>query len=418
MQDLYMRIIISFLLLLMSALVHAQTLRGIVLSADNQQPVPAASVFLSNTGVGTITKDDGRFELNRFPSGRYELVVTSLGYETYSMVVQSASLPEQLQILLKPKARELQEVVVEPYEKNGWEKWGNFFLENFIGISAYAKEVRLKNPGAIRFRHSKKTNTLNVYADEALVIENNALGYVLRYQLEQFEYRFSANMLLFQGFPFFEEMESKRSAKVKRWQSNRESVYEGSLMHFYRALFRNKLVEEGFELRRSVDVVNQEKARIKEKMKAQMKGAVQQGNKVVFSGGTLGVTADSATYQNQVMRQPDKMEVLYKPIIPADSIAYAIDSVTVGLFFKDYLHITYPKKKEPGEIAKALGKQLAGDALVSKLQLLNNKEIAVLANGSFFEPTDILAHGYWAYWERMATMLPLDFKPVRNKKAP
>lgn len=402
----------------MSALVHAQTLRGIVLSADNRQPVPAASVFLSNTGVGTITRDDGRFELNRFPSGRYELVVTSLGYETYSFVVQSASLPEQLQILLKPKARELQEVVVEPYEKNGWERWGKFFLENFIGISAYAKEVRLKNPGAIRFRHNKKTNTLNAYADEALVIENNALGYVLRYQLEQFEYRFSANMLLFQGFPFFEEMKSRRSGKIKRWQSNRENVYEGSLMHFYRSLFRNKLVEEGFELRRSVDVVNQEKARIKEKMRAQMKGVVQQGNKVVFSGGTLGVTADSATYQNQVMRQPDKMEVLYKPIIPADSIAYAIDSVTVGLYFKDYLHVTYLKKKEPEEVAKALGKQVAGDVLVSKLQLLNNKEIAVLANGSFFEPTDILAHGYWAYWERMATMLPLDFKPTRNKKAP
>ncbi|MBX9892612.1 MAG: carboxypeptidase-like regulatory domain-containing protein [Chitinophagaceae bacterium] len=413
-----MRIIISFLLLLMSALVNAQTLRGIVLSADNRQPVPAASVFLSNTGVGTITRDDGRFELNRFPSGRYELVVTSLGYETYSVVVQSASLPEQLQILLKPKARELQEVVVEPYEKNGWEKWGKFFLENFIGISAYANEVRLKNPGVIRFRHNKKTNTLNAYADEALVIENNALGYVLRYQLEQFEYRFSANMLLFQGFPFFEEMVSRRSGKMKRWQSNRENVYEGSLMHFYRSLFRNKLVEEGFELRRSVDVVNQEKARIKEKMRAQMKGAVQQGNKVVFSGGTLGVTADSATYQNRVMRQPDKMEVLYKPIIPADSIAYAIDSVTVGLYFKDYLHVTYPKKKEPEEIAKALGKQEAGDALVSKLQLLNNKEIAVLANGSFFEPTDIIAHGYWAYWERMATMLPLDYKPIRNNKAP
>ena len=277
-----MRIIISFLLLLMSALVHAQTLRGIVLSADNRQPVPAASVFLSNTGVGTITRDDGRFELNRFPSGRYELVVTSLGYETYSVVVQSVSLPEQLQILLKPKARELQEVVVEPYEKNGWEKWGKFFLENFIGISAYANEVRLKNPGVIRFRHNKKTNTLNAYADEALVIENNALGYVLRYQLEQFEYRFSANMLLFQGFPFFEEMVSRRSGKMKRWQSNRENVYEGSLMHYYRSLFRNKLVEEGFELRRSVDVVNQEKARIKEKMRAQMKGAVQQGKKLFF----------------------------------------------------------------------------------------------------------------------------------------
>ncbi len=405
----------------MSAVVHAQTLRGIVLSADNQQPVPAASVFLSNTGVGTITKDDGRFELTRFPSGRYELVVTSLGYETYSVIVQSASLPELLKIQLKPKARELQEVVVEPYEKNGWERWGKFFLENFIGISVYAKEARLKNPDAIRFRHNKKTNTLNAYADEPLLIENNALGYNLRYQLEQFEFRFSSNMLLFQGFPFFEEMVSKRSGRVKRWQSNREDVYEGSLMHFYRSLFRNKLVEEGFELRKSVDVINPEKARIKGNMQAQMGGAVRQGNKVFVSGTMINTTpgnADSAAYYSKVMRQPDKTEYLYNTIIPADSVAYAIDSVTVGLYFTDYLHVTYPKKNEPIEISRALGKSTAGNALVSKLQLLNNKEIAILANGSFFEPTDILAHGYWAYWERMATMLPLDYKPTRNKKAP
>lgn len=416
-----MRITISILLLLISTLVHAQALRGIVLNADSQQPVPAASVFLSNTGVGTITRDDGRFELNRFPSGRYELVVTSLGYETYSVVIQSASLPENLKILLKPKARELQEVIVEPYEKNGWERWGKFFLENFIGVSAYAKDVKLKNPGVIRFRHNKKTNILNAYADEPLVIENGSLGYILRYQLEQFEYRFSANMLFFQGFPFFEEMESKRARKVKQWQDNRLDVYEGSLMHFYRSLFRNRLAEEGFELRKSVDVINQEKARIKEKMRAQMKGAVREGNKIFVSGGTISAasgTTDSSGYHSQVMRQPDKTEYLYNTIIPSDSVAYAIDSVTVGLYFKDYLHVTYPTKKEPNEIAKALGRQTAGQGLVSKLQLLNDKEIAVLANGSFFEPTDILAHGYWAYWERMATMLPLDYKPTRNKKAP
>lgn len=413
--------ILLCLLLLLGSLAQAQVLRGIVISAEDQKPVPAASVFLSNTGVGTITKDNGSFEISRFPAGRYELVVSSLGFETYTVVVNAASLPENLRVILKPKARELQEVVVEPFEKNGWERWGKFFLENFIGVSSHAKLVKLKNPGAVRFRHNKRTNTLNAYADEPLVIENNSLGYILRYQLEQFEYRFSANMLFFQGFPFFEEMESKRARKVKQWQDNRLDVYEGSLMHFYRSLFRNRLVEEGFELRKSVDVVNQEKARIKEKMRAQMKGAVQKGNKVIFSNGSVNTSTgamDSTAYFNKVMRQPDKTEVLYRSIIPADSVAYAIDSLTVGLYFKDYLHVTYPKKKEPEEIAKALGKQEAGQGLVSKLQLLHDTEISVLANGSFFESTNILSHGYWAYWERMATMLPLDYKPVRNKKAP
>jgi hypothetical protein len=409
------------LLLMLGSFARAQVLRGVVISGEDQKPVPAASVFLSNTGVGTITKDNGSFEISRFPAGRYELVVSSLGFETYIVVVNSSSLPENLKVVLRPKARELQEVIVEPYEKNGWEKWGKFFLENFIGVSAYARDVKLKNPGAVRFRHNKRTNILNAYADEPLVIENNSLGYILRYQLEQFEYRFSANMLFFQGFPFFEEMESKRPRKVKQWQDNRLDVYEGSLMHFYRALFRNKLVEEGFELRKSMDVMNQEKLRVKEKMKIQMKGAVQRGNKITLSTGedrTATASSDSTRYYSQVMRQPDKMEYLYKNIIPADSVAYAIDSVTVGLFFKDYLHITYPKKKEPLEIAKALGKQEVGDGLVSKLQLLHDTEIFVLANGSFYESTNILSHGYWAYWERMATMLPLDYKPARNKKAP
>jgi hypothetical protein len=33
-----------------------------------------------------------------------------------------------------------------------------------------------------------------------------------------------------------------------------------------------------------------------------------------------------------------------------------------------------------------------------------------LANGAFYEATDLLSYGYWAFWERIATLLPLDFK--------
>ncbi|MFK4985418.1 carboxypeptidase-like regulatory domain-containing protein, partial [Klebsiella pneumoniae] len=90
-----------------------------------RMPVNAASIYLSNTSVGTVSKEDGSFQIHSFPSGRYDLVVSILGFETYIVAVQSNKLPDFLEIVLKPKVNDLQEIVVEPYDKNGWEKWGN-----------------------------------------------------------------------------------------------------------------------------------------------------------------------------------------------------------------------------------------------------------------------------------------------------
>ncbi|MDG4870120.1 hypothetical protein P8631_19190, partial [Guyparkeria sp. 1SP6A2] len=38
--------------------------------------------------------------------------------------------------------------------------------------------------------------------------------------------------------------------KIKKWQRNRFDAYQGSLMHFMRAVFRNRIAEEGFEVRK------------------------------------------------------------------------------------------------------------------------------------------------------------------------
>ncbi len=83
---------------------------------------------------------------------------------------------------MKPKMEELQTVVVEPYEKDGWETWGKFFIENFIGTSQNARSCTIKNYKTLRFRHSKKRNQLTVTADDPLIIENKALGYSIQYQ--------------------------------------------------------------------------------------------------------------------------------------------------------------------------------------------------------------------------------------------
>jgi hypothetical protein len=125
---------VIFGLLLCSICSNAQkVLIGTILSKDSKMPIASASIFLSNTSIGTISKDNGDFVLQPFPEGRFDLVVSIIGYETYTITIASNAIPSKLEILLSPKVKELQEVIVTPYEKNGWEKWGDFFMENLIG---------------------------------------------------------------------------------------------------------------------------------------------------------------------------------------------------------------------------------------------------------------------------------------------
>ncbi|MFN3666087.1 MAG: carboxypeptidase-like regulatory domain-containing protein, partial [Sediminibacterium sp.] len=150
--------------LIPSSILAQQTLKGRVLAADTKQPIHLANVFLSNTSIGTVTNAEGYFTIEHFPQGRYDVVVSCIGYESFVTTIQSAQLPKTIDINLVPKVNILQEVIVEPYEKNGWDKYGKFFLDNFVGTSAFAKECKLKNPETIRFRYNKKENILRAFA--------------------------------------------------------------------------------------------------------------------------------------------------------------------------------------------------------------------------------------------------------------
>ena len=194
---------------------------GTILSKESNKPVASASIFLSNTSIGTISKDNGEFVLQPFPEGRFDLVVSMLGYETYTITIASNAIPDKLAILLIPKVKELQEVIVTPYEKNGWEKWGDFFMENLIGKTPNASNCKLMNKDVVHFRFNKKKNILNAYADEPLHLVNEALGYELKYDLSIFEFNFTSKIFFYQGYPLFTDLTAKRKRIATRWQNNR-----------------------------------------------------------------------------------------------------------------------------------------------------------------------------------------------------
>ncbi len=403
------------LIFLLSISLNAQILRGTVLAKQTKIPIVAASVFLSNTSIGTTTNDKGEFTINNFPTGKYDVVIASIGYTTEIVTISSSAINELQMIYLTPKAKELDEVIVRQYEKDGWTKWGSFFLEQCIGKSYAAKNCILKNKEVVKFKFNKKQNILEAFADEALIIENPILGYTLIYELKAFEFNFTTRIFYYQGFPLFTDKETKKRRQKAKWLANRDDAYYGSLMHFMRSFYRNKLQEDGFEIRKLIVKPNLEKLRVKEKYRSM----VSIGN---ISLSRPNVNADSSEYFNNILSQPNEINYLVKTILPVDSFAYALDSATAFLEFNDHLHVTYTKKREPFEYAEYRQKTTGNSfenristiqplqGLVSTVYLTKNEGVAVVANGNYYPGANIICTQYWAWSEKLGNLLPLNYK--------
>lgn len=358
-----------------------KALVGNIIASDSKKPIASASIFLSNTSIGTISKDDGSFVIQPFPEGRYDLVVTILGYETFTIAIASNAIPAKLEIQLVPKVKVLEEVIVSPYEKNGWEKWGDFFMENLIGKTPNASDCKLLNQEVVHFRFNKKKNVLNAYADEPLLIQNEALGYELKYDMSIFEFNYSTRVFFYQGYPLFTDLTAKRKRIETRWQKNRAETYKGSLMHFMRSLYRNTLEDEGYELRKII--------RNKEKR-----------NNYFLNGSS----------------NSNNVDILVNTPLNGDSIAFAIDSTTVGLQFADYLQVVYKWKSMPETYRSTQRGMSPSQPMTAELHMPDSeKVVAVLSNGSYFSGKDVLALGYWAWSEKLSNMLPLDYRPPKKK---
>ncbi|MFM9029064.1 MAG: TonB-dependent receptor, partial [Bacteroidota bacterium] len=84
-----MRIITVFLLTLFTVSAFGQTgdIRGFVYEQETSEPSIYTSVYLKGTTYGAQTNLDGFFSISRIPPGSYELLVTSIGYDTLKLEV-------------------------------------------------------------------------------------------------------------------------------------------------------------------------------------------------------------------------------------------------------------------------------------------------------------------------------------------
>jgi hypothetical protein len=383
-----------------SSVLAQQKIKGAVINAATKEPIAGSSVFLNNTSIGTATDKNGHFELSNVPGGRQELIVSSIGYTTYALAFNSTELPMNVTVELAVKMKELDNVIVEPFEEGGWDKWGGLFTQNFIGTTPRAKYCKIKNYKAIRFRLYKKSNRLVAFSDEPLVIENKALGYNIIYQLEDFEISFKARTSVYAGYPFFEEIDKSRKGLLNRWQNARDKAYYGSMTHFMRSLYTDSLIQSGYEVRRMKRTRNYEKDRVRK----------------IYNPS--GVISDSNSYYERILRQRDEIDTYGRQILPADSLIVGANDQYKYLYFTDYLFITYKKEMEESDYITSgpFPENRKPGFQNSYIYLVEPEAISIDVNGNYFSPRNIITSSYWGWSEKIADMLPIDYEPRGNKE--
>jgi hypothetical protein len=333
--------------------------RGTVTDAKTGLPLAGASVFCQNTTTGTVSGNDGQFSL-RLANGGYDMVVSYTGYETGLVHISNTGKQnDSLQVALQAQDKSMSEVVVVGSAEvaDGWNKYGQFFLDNFIGTTPNAAACTLENKEALHFYFYKKRNKLRIKAKADLIITNQALGYKIRYQLDSFVYEYDSKISTYTGYSLFEELPGTPQQQDE-WKHRRFETYKGSRLHFMRSWYDSTLKDEGFVL----------------------------------------ASADSGNLNK--LRPVDN---------PYDSNLYSVDSSgDVSINLNGRLKVSYingaPDKKYLNEYHFPAGMR----AQISAIDIVGG--VIIEQNGYFYDQTDVTNSGYWS-WKKLAELLPYDYLP-------
>ena len=236
----YLFSLILFCLLQISAQAQLYDISGTVKNAKGEA-MQAASVFIAGSEKAVATDDRGYFKFVNLTPGTYQLVVNMLGYAPEKKNVILTDAPQAIDITLNVKQVMLDEVNVG--DKSQREKYVKTFTQSFMGESANAKYCRITNPELLEFSTAK--GVLKATTSDFLIIENNALGYRIKYLLKSFSHESARDITAYDGDYSFEQMTGTPEQQQK-WNKKRQEAYAGSLMHYLRSLYAGKSREEGF----------------------------------------------------------------------------------------------------------------------------------------------------------------------------
>ena len=336
-------------------------IRGRVTDGETQLPLKGASVYINNTTKGSITDNNGDFELGPFEPGRYEVVASYVGYDPVLYQAQIKNLGIRIFFKLEKKEETLREVLVLTSETR--KKYLDIFKKYVLGLSVAADRCEIKNIEEVQFASGETKDEIVAYTEKALVIENPELGYTIHFDLLEFYFNKATTASYFYGYSRFVNWGKDEKTK-KKWIRKRRQTYEGSTVHFFRSLVNKQLAKEGFTV-------------------------YQLANTKPSSGMKM---ASKAIEDSMIRVYPDSVDGIYE------------------LRVKDGWRVIYSKNTDlKMEIMKKVF--LRGQPPTGTLSGLRLRQAPALINerGIILTPIRLFYDDAWGY-ERLANMLPEDYE--------
>ncbi len=342
---------------------------------DNGQSLSNVNVFLDGTTIGVSTDLDGNYKLESIPPGFYNIVFSHVGYENGVYQTSEYNGGSRIQNhTMQLDLGQLEEVeVISNRIKNNetrWQKYYEIFSQELIGQSENARRCVIENPEILNFSYEEDSETLTAYAEDALLIRNEVLGYRVSYFLESFVKQQSN--LRFRGKIRFSNLEPMRGTEKRSWKKNRKVNYYGSFNHFRKSLLDGELRKEGFRI---YEIKNLNKLR------TQKDNELDISDIIVFKG--------------------DHYELEFKNYLVVE---YRKEKESMQfLLTSDFSSTFYEKFIKDGVLHKDPGNQ------VSILKLLRGS-VRLDLSGEIMDRFGITKYGYWS-WERTADLVPLNYDP-------
>ncbi|MFF5384346.1 carboxypeptidase-like regulatory domain-containing protein [Pedobacter suwonensis] len=375
--------------------------------------LPGAGVYVSGYKMATVTDNNGNYTLPLKP-GNYDILVQLIGYKTVNKNIIIADKAIKLDLVLEESITQLSEVTIKPDPNRA--HYIAMFKDFFIGTTPNALQCKMINPNVLLVDYDREEAKLTVKTNQFLIIENQALGYRIKYLVNNFEYSSRTKIIYYEGFPYYEDL--KGSARKKKiWAKKRLTAYLGSPQHFFTSLYNGRVTEEGFIINKLITQPNRDKpadsminANIKRLTKLQ--GGLLQ-KKINFNHG------DSLSYWIRQKNLPDGISILSRSPVAQDTLVHIKNQNVKSINFTDKLYIIYTKEKEDPLFANRIGLSInrpldMPDYQVSTITL----EIAPVyfyENGGIYNPRAMLYAGYWA-WEKIADSVPMDYLPPVDVK--
>lgn len=368
---------------------------GVIKDAATKEVLQGASIYVPNSTRGTYSDFEGKFSLE-LPITTKEIVISFVGYSTIKTNIDlSDGNNVNKTIYLREIKNELNEVVfIKQKQDKNWERMFQVFKTHFIGNSEIAREAEILNPEDVILNEEKTPGKykLMANANRPLQIKNKITGYIISYELIQFNHIVIGHNQIYTfylGYPFFKDITNEEKLNIKRVEKKRLEAYLGSSMHFIRALYNDKLLEEGFNVRELIKSRNPEYPSDVEieKILAEVK-----------------LTNDYSLIRKLPAKE---INALGSTLLPASKFT-SQENENKFLKFENYLNVTYTKAA-PDEKYLIFSPKGESAFQVSQLKL-ENEPVEYFSDGNYYKPSNLFFYGYMG-WKKVGDMLPFDYNP-------